>query len=416
MANLVGLAFTSPAIAVMVIDRTKFRVHFYQNKPSELHSFLQEQDERLPVVLLDSVLDLQRIHQVEGIHSFLLSDDPRVIAEIPGANLLDATPDDKFSGFKKIMITADDINSALLASTAFTLPEDPASPLASLRDEISFCELLQSVVADRKMDPEFIPSVCSYLAGTLPKRSWVSKVQKPGLAIGIPIERMAELEKYIETAPSAEMLWRSYFDHVESGISLESVVSQFESNLKDLEFIISHVGAEKGQKFARDPRDKPLVMQKKRKVRKLQRLVPQGSSMTPITVKKTSMTDTASFDLKALLEKFDSVTASYDFSRVVCARLCGFVDADKFKAARKAALAASVSKADMAQLNQYLSDAEGVSNVWKAYCFYSYYVGVSPTSASEKFNVPLANLQTIIKYKPMAFVFSYDTWPSELVK
>lgn len=285
MANLVGLAFTSPAIAVMVIDRSKFRVHYYQNKPGEFHSFMQEDDSRLPVVLLSSVADLQRVHHVEGIHSFLLSEDPRVISEIPGANMLDAEPDDKFSGFKKIMISPEELNAALSTSGSFTMPEDPSGPIASLREDITFKELLKSVVADRTTDPEFIPNVCSYLAGVLPKRSWVSKVQKPGLALGIPVERMAELEKYIETSPSAEMLWRAYYEHVESGVDLESSATQFEADLKDLKYIVSKVGSEKGQKFSRDPRDKPLVMLKKRKVRKLQRTVPQGSSMTPSSKK-----------------------------------------------------------------------------------------------------------------------------------
>lgn len=287
MASLVGLAFTSPAIAVMVIDRTKFRVHYYQNKPGELHAFLQDEDTRLPIVLLDKVADLQKTHEVEGIHAFLLSEDPRVIADIPGANMLDASPDKKFSGFKKVMISPEELNSALLCLGSFSLPEDTDSIMSSLHEDITFVELLNSVVADRTTAEDFVPNICSYLAGVLPRRSWVSKVQKPGLALGIPVERMAELEKYIETAPSAEMLWRSYYDHVESGLEAKSAATQFDADLADLEFIISHVGSEKGQKFARDPRDKPLIVLKKRKVRKLQRTVPQGSSMSPTFSKKS---------------------------------------------------------------------------------------------------------------------------------
>ena len=426
MATLVGLAFTSPAIAVMVIDRTRFRVHFYQNKPSELHAFLQEADDRLPVVLLESVNDLQRVQAVEGIHAFLLSDDPRVLADIQGAIVLDAEPDDKFSGFKKIMIRPDTLNAALLRTETFVLPVDPSAPMSALRDEISFRELLQSVVADRDMDKDFLSNICLYLVGALPKRTWVSRVQKPGLAAGIPVERMAELEKYIETAPSAEMLWRAYYDHAESGVPLHSAALQFEADAKDLDYLISQIGAKKGLKYSRDPRDKPLVMQKKRKVRKLKRLVPQGSSMNPsgtsVKTMEKQMTKTAvpkvfptsSFDLEAVLGRIDQAMGGTDFSRTACGYLCGLVDEERFSASRKLAVKNGAEKSDLVAVSQYAKRDTEAASIWKAYCYYSYYVGVTPAEAADKFETPVAQLQTVLKYKPMAFVFEYVKWPEEL--
>lgn len=416
MTNLVGLAFTSPAIAVMVIDRSRFRVHFYQNRPSELHAFLQEADERLPVVLVDSASDLMRIADVEGIHSFLLSEDPRVLSEINGVTLLDAEPDPKYSGFRKVMIRPETLNAALIKKSSFSFTQESLDAMASLRDDVTLREMIQTVVADKTLaDEDFLSNVCLYAVGVLQKRSWVSRVQKPALAAGISVERMAELEKFIETAPSAEMLWRAYFEHAEGGVPLKDAVAQFEADEKDLEFLVSHLGAKKGLKYVRDPREKPLVFKKKRKVRKLKKLPPQGSSMntSSAAAETTEMTklDDSGFDLDAVLSKIDKSTGTTDFSRVACAYLCGLVDGKRFGGARRQAVNQGASKKDIVSVSRYIKEDTSSEAVWKAFCYYSYYVGVTPADAAAKFGTSLPQLQTTLKYKPMAFVFDFVKWP-----
>lgn len=422
MTNLVGLAFTSPAIAVMVIDRVRFRIHLYQNKPSELHAFLQEADDRLPVVLVDSAQDLIRISDVEGIHSFLLSEDPRVISEIGGATLLDAEPDPKYAGFRKVLIRPDDLNAALAKSGSFSFTEAAVNAMSSLRDDVLLSELVQTVVTDKLLaDEDLISNICLYAVGVLQKRSWVSRVQKPALAAGVSVERMAELEKFIETAPSAEMLWRAYFEHAEGGVPIKNAVSQFDASEKDLEFLISHIGAKKGLKYARDPREKPLVFKKKRKVRKLGKLPPQGSSMVPLssiaidaTENEMDKLDDSGFDLDAVLATIDKSTNSTEFSRIACAYLCGLVDGKAFGGAKRQSVNQGAAKKDVVAVSRYIKEDPISQATWKAYCYYSYYVGVTPADAATKFSTPLSQLQTVLKYKPMAFVFEFTKWPEEL--
>lgn len=423
MTTLVGLAFTSPAIAVMVIDRSRFRVHFYQNKPSELHSFLQEADERLPVVLVDSVQDLRRIVDVEGVHAFLLSEDPRVLSEITGITLLDAEPDPKYSGFRKIMIRPEVLNAALFKTGTFSFTPESSEAMSALREDVTLRELIQTVVADKEPpDSDFVANVCFYTVGLLQKRSWISRVQKPALAHGISVERMAELEKFVESAPSAEMLWRAYYDHVEKGVPIKDVVSQFEADEKDLEFVISHIGATFGQarKFFRDPKDKPLVLRKKRKLKKLKKLSPQGGSMTPTGIdsdvmeKEMAKLDSSGFNLDAVLSKIDKSTGSTDFSRVACAYLCGLVDGNVFGGAKRQSVNHGAVKKDVVAVSRFIKEDPAGDLLWKAFCYCSYYVGVTPADASTKFNTSLPQLQTILKYKPMAFVFEFARWPDEL--
>ncbi len=421
MTNLVGLAFTSPPIAVMVIDRTRFRVHFYQNKPSELHAFLQEADERLPVVLVDSAADLMRISDVEGVHSFILSEDPRVLSEINGVNLLDAEPDPKYAGFRKVMIRPETLNAALLKRGSFSFTPQALEAMASLRDDVTLRELVQTVVADRDLsDEDFVSNICLYAVGALQKRSWVSRVQKPALNAGISVERMAELEKFIETSPSAEMLWRAYFEHAEGGVPLKDAAAQFEADEQDLGFLVSHIGAKKGLKYVRDPREKPLVFKKKRKVRRLKKMVPQGSSMTISGIageeleKEMAKLDDSGFDLDGVLSKIDKSTGSTDFSRIACAYLCGLVDGKVFGGARRQSVNQGAVKKDVVAVSRFIREDPTSQAIWKAFCYYSYYVGVTPAEAAAKFDASLPQLQTVLKYKPMAFVFDYAKWPEEL--
>jgi len=418
MTNLVGLAFTTPAIAVMVIDRARFRVHFYQNKPAELHAFLQEADERLPIVLVDSAQDLRRIADVEGIHAFLLSEDPRVLSEIQGATLLDAKPD-KYSGFQKVLIRPEILNAALLKKGSFSFTQEAVDAMSALRDDVTLRELVQTV-SDKTLEEDFVSNICLYAVGLLQKRSWISRVQKPALAAGISVERMAELEKFVETAPSAEMLWRAYYDHAEAGVPLKDAVAAFEADEKDLEFVISHIGAKKGLKYARDPREKPLVFKRKRKVRKLKKLPPQGSSMTPSGIAPEVMEnamaklDDTGFDLDAALTKIDKSTGSTAFSRAACAYLCGLTDGPAFGGAKRQAVNNGAVKKDVVAVSRYVKEDPASTAIWKAFCYYSWYVGVTPADAAAKFDTSLPQLQTVLKYKPMGFVFDFSRWPEEL--
>lgn len=401
MTSLVGLAFTSPAVAVMVIDRLKFRVHFYQQKPDDLYAFVQDEDERLPVVLLSDVNDFYRVSQVEGVHTFLLSEDPRVLDEIPGCNLLDAKSDPKYPGYQKVMITPEDLNSALLSDAPFEVPEEILSSLSELGDDISFRELLQATIGDLDLGEDFIPNVCKYLVGQLQRRSWESRVQKHSLALGLSVERMAELERFLDTASNVEMLWRSYYAHVEDEVPLQDVVSQFQSNRKDLDFLISVLGTEKPSKWVKNPKDKPYVVKKKRKTRKLSKLAPTPSSMTG-SVERRTMTKTAVFDLSGVLAGIDK--ECHDFSRASCAYLCGFIDGKAFASYKKSAAKAGISKEILTQIASFIRKDD---DIWKAYCWYVYYLGTSLEEASTMFDVPLVYLETVDRYKPLSFVFDF---------
>jgi len=424
MAGLVGIAFTSPAIAVTVIDHDLFRVHFYRKNPGALHAFLQEADDRLPIVLLSSMRDLKRVEKVKGVHAFLLAEDPRALFEVKGANILDAVPDEKHLGYKKMDITPEDINSALSLPPSFEITEEALAALGSLADDISFYELVHGVTEGYKGLPdEYETNICMYVVRALQRRSWVARVQKPGLKAGVPVEKMAEIEKYIDTSPFSDLLWRAYYDHVENKVPLEEVVSQYEANKKDLEYVIKVLG-ESELKYCKLPEDSPIVFKKRRKVRKLKPIAPHGTSVSPLARKSPrKKKNPNSSVLGALLSSLDESLAGKEkfdhcFSRTACAFLVGLLSGDAFSEASRLAVKQGAKKATVVDLVKFVRSAQDSSNTQSAYCYYTYSVGVTASSAAEKYGVSPVVLKTILKYKPLALVSPSKTtflqWPDGL--
>jgi len=410
MSGLVGLAFTSPSIAVMVINRSVFRAHLYQNRPDDLHAFLQDSDDRLPIVIVDGVSSLRRLSTVQGVHCFLVNDDPLAIQEVAPDALLDAEFDPLFSGFNKKNITPEDLNQALSSPCAFSPEDSTDSKVNSLGENITFREVLSNVTQGRELGDDFVKNVCLYLVGALHRKSWVSRVQKPALALGVPVEKLAELEKFIETTHSAEMLWRAYFNHVEAGVPVEDCVAQTESDFEDLSLLISSLGTEK-QKWVKNPKDKPLVVKKKRRVRKLNKSVLQGTSMT---IAHNQGVPPGHFDLLSTLSRIDESTGSTKFSRAASAFICKLVDAKVLGQAKRRALSSGASADDVDAVLAFVKEDPVVEPLWKSFCYTSYYPGVAPLDAARKFDVPAAYLSTVLSYKPLALVFEWASWPEEL--
>ena len=434
MPNLVGLAFTSPQIAIMVCDRAQFRVHYYQNRPNELHSFLQETDTRLPVVIVKSVSDLNRIKDVDGIHAMLLFDDPEVMAQIDGIRILDAETDPEYAGYKKKVASASTLNSSLLKRGDFRLNPAALSSLAVLSADISFGTLLKTVIGTIDLPDDFIEHVCLYAVGALQRRSWVSRVQKTGLAAGISVEKMAELEKFIEQSPPCERLWRAFYDHKEDGVPITDLVEQFGAHEEDLRFLVAALCGKEGLHYYKNPRTSPVVVKKARKKRKLtpsqeatrdekRRGGPSMGTSVDTDMLEDAMEDVdrmedSGFDLVGSLSAIDEATSAgevpYAFSRMACARLCGLVKATRYNAACKQAVSDGADKKSVAAVRDYIKEDGEAKSLWKAYCRSAYFIGVSISDAASEFEAPEHKLKAIMAYKPMAYVFEFASWPNQL--
>lgn len=410
-AGLVGIAFTTPSIIVTVLDRDKFRAHLYHT-PGALHAFLQEEDTRLPIVILSSVRDLKKVEKVRGVHSFILVEDPRALFEIEGAVILDAEPDEKYTGYIKKMIRPEDLNSALEAPSPFSFTQAAIDALGELSSDISFRELVKLITphGDIYGDlPEaYETDVCMYQVRALQRRSWVSRVQRPGLKAGVPIEAMAEIEKYIDTSPSSHMLWRAYYDHAVNGLSVADVSAQYEVSSKDVDYLVSVLG-DSDLRYCKKPEDSPLVVRKRRKVRKLKSTGLKGTSMAPKT-KKTS----SDSELRALLAPVEE-QAGLDYSRAFCAFLGGLLSKKDLTSACKEAVHNGAGQVAVKALLSW-AKTDKASDLRLAYCHYTAHVGVTASAAASEYSVSPADLKTVLHYKPLSFVCktAFVRWPSEI--
>jgi len=403
--GLVGVSFTTPSVIVTVLDRDKFRAHLYHT-PSALHAFLQEEDVRLPIVILSSIRDLKKVEKVEGVHSFLLVEDPRALFEIEGAVVLDAEPEEKYTGYTKKMITPDELNDALWSTSPFSFTQAAIDALGELSSDISFHELVKLVIPYDGLPAAYETDICMYQVRALQRRSWVARVQKPGIKAGVPVENMAEIEKYIDTSPISYLLWRAYYDHAVNGLSVEDVVSQYEVSRNDVNYLVSVLG-DSDLRYCKRPEDSPMVVRKHRKVRKLKPAGLKGTSMKP----KATTSDSKLRALLAPVEKH----AGLDFSRSLCAFLGGLLSKKDVSTACRDAVKQGASKADVKALLSWANTDEADA-LRLAYCHYTSHVGVTASAAAAAYSVPPADLKTVLHYKPLPFVCrsAFVRWPSSL--
>lgn len=258
--SLLGLAFTSPGVTVLAIDRQIFKVHLYQTgQLATLQLFVNSEDTRQTIILVSSIFDLKQIQDTKNIHSFILFEDVAVMKNIEGIHILDIEEDEAaISGYRRIGITATKLNAALRELKGpFTLTEEAISFEQELTSEITFRALVADIVKKlstlkdaEKVTTDFLEYVCKYTVGLLAKRSWTTKVRKPFLAQGISVETLVELEKWLDTA-AARALRKSYYSIVEENLSLENTAKKWNPNLADIKYIIELIGAEKGQKYTK---------------------------------------------------------------------------------------------------------------------------------------------------------------------
>lgn len=253
--NLCGLAFTSPGVIVIAIDRKEFKVHLFKTgQLAQLQLFVNSEDTRKTIILVSSVFDLKQIQDIKNIHSFILFEDIEVMKKIQGINILDIVNDG--TEWKRVTVTSTKLNAALREiGNSFTITEESISYEQELTSEITFRHLISDVVKklesakNKELVDNFVEYACKYTVGLVAKRSWTTKVRKPLLATkGISVETLVELEKWFAT-DFAKTLGKSYYKMAEEGLSLDEATKKLKPNLEDLKYIINLIGMQQGQKY-----------------------------------------------------------------------------------------------------------------------------------------------------------------------
>lgn len=248
MAKLIGLAFTSPGVTILSIDRNKYRTFYYErNTLSDFRLFLQQEDSRLPVVLVKNVRHLQELASIDtGVECFILFEDPKVLQNIKGAILPDFEPSVNTEWTKKLV--PPDYFNALLENKeghSFEITEKALLSSSEMSKEITFEELIKVVKNQYqdigKEDSNFVQQACKYIVKLVNKKSWVASGRKPALADGLSVKTIAELEKFIETSKTADELWRAFYDYTTNKTEISKLVDMYKIAKQDIEFLLSNI-------------------------------------------------------------------------------------------------------------------------------------------------------------------------------
>jgi len=146
MSQLLGVAFSSPAVVPLLIDNTRFMVHTYDGKEGSYRDYLSVRENRDKVVLVSSVRNLKKAQDTDtnrSVRVFLLFDRADILSNIEGCKVIDATQDSVDTSTWNVLpekITKENLNTLLeeAASTdiPFRIPEDIAQKAAMLEPSL----------------------------------------------------------------------------------------------------------------------------------------------------------------------------------------------------------------------------------------------------------------------------------------
>jgi len=275
MCTCLGLAFTSPVAVDAAVDDRKFRTHVYESRHL-LQDFLTPpvdgQDVRKTVVMVLSVQDLPTVMPM-GADSILIFDDPVALRSVKGLEVIDCDVSQD-RPWEQIKFTPQVLNELLTEGNKTSISVDfdaLADAYGKLVKQATLRELASSAIEhiDPKKHKFVHNAICSYAAGLLSQKQWSTKVVK--LLADILTEHNEvsyELNHYVSEDPKGESVWRAFYDHVEHDVPQSEACDRYDAELDDLKYLVEHLGTEKGRKYIRNPKDKPISKRRRKKTNK----------------------------------------------------------------------------------------------------------------------------------------------------
>lgn len=279
MSKVIGLAFSSPGVALLSVDRKKYKLfHYERNSLSDFRLFLSSTEDKLPVVFLTNVRQLKELKDIgKEVECFVLFEDPKVLQNIEGAVSLDFEPSTATT-WKKKLVSPEEFSAALedKEKADFNITDKALLSSNEMIQEMSIYELMRRIQNQYeelgKNSEEITKQACKYTIKLINKKTWVSTGRKPALADGIDIKTLAELEKFIETSKEADELWRGIHELSHKGTATAELLSKFKLKPEALEFVMSTLELKPGEPLQFD--SEPGISKRKRQSRTKKDLTP----------------------------------------------------------------------------------------------------------------------------------------------
>lgn len=241
----IALAWTSPEIVIIDIDRDKYRPFIARDQKcrKELELFLQSEDDRPVVVLVEGVHTLARVSDLKA-KSFILFDTITAIRGVHGAVCLDQGPTDDPDPRRFTIHQLHDAIETVVED--FTVSKDAVRVSATLASKITLREICDKIKrkGGSSVAEDFVSRTCDRIVGRITKAGWVSRVRKPALAAGMDTQLIAEMERFVEDSSVSEGLWRGFYDLVELNVPVQDVESRYDVRGADLHYLTEILGSQ----------------------------------------------------------------------------------------------------------------------------------------------------------------------------
>lgn len=245
----IALAWASPEIVILDIDRSKYRPIVVRdaNSRKEIELALAAQDPRGLVPIVDSVGTFARIADLP-VAGFIVTDTLLALGQVQGAMILDQEPGRTDPAIKRVRI--EDIHAVLdgtVPSQPFSVPHTLVKVSTELAKKITLRELMAKVLkksGEEIVTPEFVLKTCERIAGRIHKSTWVARVRKPAQAAGIDVQVLGELERFIEDSSVSEGLWKGFYALVESNKDIAEVEKAHDVRADDLYYLREILGSD----------------------------------------------------------------------------------------------------------------------------------------------------------------------------
>jgi len=285
MSQLLGVAFSSPAVVPLLIDNTHFMIHTYDGKEESYKDYLAVREDRDKVVLVSSLRNLTKAHKLDSkgsVRVFMLFDRAEILSNIEGCTILDAEESKVNTGnwnVKGEKVTREELNTILADAAAtdvpFTIPDNISAQAALLEPSLfDFVgQVLESIPKEQlpeddsdytdedeekvEYDPEeyfptFRKDTAAWVCGINHKRLWIVRHKKKLVQIGADSELVLDLYRFCAEGQAAKSLWHAYHA-MRQGVGLEDAAAKYEAHPGDLRACVELFPPEEEREYKSEP-------------------------------------------------------------------------------------------------------------------------------------------------------------------
>jgi len=271
MSELLGVAFSSPAVVPLLVDNEKFMVHAYDGAKDHYRDYLAVRESRKKIVLVPNVKRLvqaQELDPEQRVDVYMLFDRVELLSCIPGCLIVDGEPDTANPSMwhiKTDKIKKEELNTLLdttaVQNTGFNVPIDIYKKTSLL--EPSLVDFISQVTASIEnigdgYEDSFKYDTLSWVCGAMNTKEWIALHKESLTTQGANEDLALDLYRYCAEGSAAKSLWKAFHAMQKKGVTLEDAATKYQAHAGDLQVCATLFKPYKKKNFKYAPKKKDL--------------------------------------------------------------------------------------------------------------------------------------------------------------